>query len=141
MARAACRIKAFLLLSISFIERRPVAAWVELCACREISWRLRRASPEPSLPACEQRGERAAEPAAVPAGRPAILRGDGDIWLRCDCVRQAWKQKSDRPGYWPRNTNSLFSPDPERRAARPHRDYRWGRAAGRHERRCCTARG
>src|SRR5579864_2409721 len=121
MARAACRIKAFLVLSVSFIERRPVAAWVELCAWREVSSRLRRASRErasrePSLSVCEQRGERPAEPAAVPAGRPAIPRADGGIWLRCDCVPQAWTQKSGRPGYWPRNISSLFSPDPERRA-------------------------
>src|SRR5712692_800903 len=136
MARAACRIRAFLVLNMSFIATRPVAAWGELCACLEIS-SSRRAFLAPWLLVCGPRGERAEEP----GGRRAIPRADGDILLRCDCVPQAWRRKSGRPAYWPRNTNSRFSPDPGRRAMRLRRGCRWDRAASQHEHRCCTVTG
>src|SRR6266850_3312633 len=98
MARAACKIRAFLVPTISFIGRRPFFVWQKLCACLEIAWPHSRAYRLPSLCVSQaQVQERVPDRVKGPEIRQASLQAIDGTWLHCDCVPPELRRRNDRP--------------------------------------------
>src|SRR6267378_2553233 len=98
MARAACKIRAFLVPTISFIGRRPFFVWQKLCACLEIAWPYSRAS-RPSLCVSQAQVQERVQDWVKDSEMPqASLQAIGGPSLHSDCVPPELQRRNDRPG-------------------------------------------